>query len=375
MADIYIDVTNGNDTTGAGTSGNPYATLSKAFTLVAAGDTIKIANTGVQSFASLAFPAIATTTDAWLVIEGWNNGGAQVIDNPQGNFTDVGVIEGRLTGTLANVKFKKIKFQNVSIGTNLLIPSNTAHVFEYCDFNAITITSGGVLSLGANSTTRFCSFRNLTLGTGTAVLFSGAVARVLNCYFYNVARSIATQTQNSSLILGCVFDKIGVAGIIVGGADYTFIINNTFIGDTGLSGIRGIRFDSASMEGTVIYNNHFQDFSNGSSSAIASNGVSWPTTKGTFDIVGNSSFYNNATNPTYGTNFAAACMTDLTGSDIIETAEPLVDKAAFNYAKRETALSYGRSGIPFGLNYSETKTNQTTGAINTEVTETSYAGV
>lgn len=40
MADIYFDLTSGNDTTGDGSSGNPYQTLTKAHTQASDGDTL-----------------------------------------------------------------------------------------------------------------------------------------------------------------------------------------------------------------------------------------------------------------------------------------------------------------------------------------------
>jgi hypothetical protein len=377
MADIYIDATNGDDTTGDGSSGTPYASLSKAFTVVAAGDVIKIANTSAQVFATLAFPGIATTSDAWLVIEGWDNGGAQVIENPAGDFTDVGVIEGRITGTLAFVKFKKIKFQNVSITTNSIVETGSSRIYEFCDFNGITVTTGAVISLSTLSTARFCSFRNITMdtaGNGCCLSFSTTDGQTaFNCYFYNVKKGILV-FRSRSTVIGCVFDEISVYGISAG-ADHNIFVNNTIIGDGTTAGAFGISLSSSASEYSAVYNNHIQDFA-GTSAVGISASLTHPTTKGTFDIFGNNSFYNNTADTSLGTNFAAACMTDLTANDIVESAEPLVDKAAFNYAKKSTALSYGQTGALFGFNYTTTETSQTTGAVENTLSagggETSY---
>lgn len=366
MANIYIDATNGDDTTGDGSSGNPYATLSKAFSVVAAGDVIKIANTSAQSFATLAYPAISTTSDEWLVIEGWDNGGSEIIENPAGDFADVGVIEGRITGTLAFVKWKKIKFQNVSITTNQIVSANADHVFEYCDFNGITHTTSSILTLNNRNTVRFCSFRNITSTTGSCIQFNSNPCRAFNCYFYNVKNGISYGNQQINIIQDCVFDLISGWGIKVDQGDYCLIKNNTIIGDNTTASSTGILFVNTAMEAAQVYNNHIQDFSGTGSIGISAAGLTWPTTKGSFDIVGNNSFYNNTTDKSLGANFTDSCMTDLTGDDIVESSEPLVDKANKNYAKKSSALSYGQTGIPFGFNYTTTETIITTGAIQND---------
>lgn len=365
MATIHCDIVNGDDTTGDGSSGNPYATLSKAFSVVAAGDVIKIANTGPDTFATLAYPAIATTSDAWLVIEGWDNGGAEVIENPAGDFTDVGVIEGRITGTLAFVKWKKIRFQkDTSLGSNSMVSQNNDTIYEYCDFNGITTTFANVLTLGSRCTMRFCSFRSCTTNSNNACVgIAGNPNRIVNCYFYDFVNGIAAGTQANNIILNSVFDQVSGYGIYLTQGDNVLITGNTIIGDDATASSSGILMDNAAMEYVQIYNNHIQDFSGSGSIGINASSLTHPTTKGTFDILGNNSFYNNATNQSLGTNFTDCCMTDLTGDDIQETSEPLVDKATFNYAKKTTALSYGQSGIPFGLNYTTTETFETTGGV------------
>lgn len=375
MATIHCDITNGDDTTGDGSSGTPYATLSKAFSVVAAGDVIKIANTGAQSFATLAYPAIVTTSDAWLVIEGWDNGGAQVIENPAGDFTDVGVIEGRITGTLAFVKWKKIKFQNQSIGNNSIVAQNNDTIYEYCDFNGITTVFGNVISLGSRCTLRFCSFRGCITNAANALVgIAGNPNRVLNCYFYDLINGIAAGTQANNVILNSVLDQVSGYGIAVTQGDNVLISGNTIIGDNSTASSSGILMNNTAMEYMQIYNNHIQDFSGSGSIGINASSLTHPTTKGTFDILGNNSFYNNTTNQSLGTNFTDCCMTDLTGDDIQETAEPLVDKAAFDYSKKSTALSYGQTGIPLGFNYTTTNTNKNTGAVENTLTAASSGG-
>lgn len=367
MALIYVDATNGNDTTGAGTSGNPYASISKAFTVVAIGDTVKVANTSAQAIGALAMPSITTTTDAWLIIEGWDNGGSATITKPDGNdLTDVGVIEGRFTGTLSFVKFRRLKFSNYNLANQPVYTNISTVIYEECDFEGLTY-NGNVCIINSNSTVRFCSFRNLNANLANAVPLqvSNSNSAVYGNFFYNCRKSVVAGGSYLT-ITDNIFVSAGDYCLSLGAADRAYIANNTFIGDATASS-HGITFTNTGMEYCSIFNNHFQDFSGSGSYAINAGAQTWPTTAGTFDLVGRNSFYNNTADYNTGGNFAASIMTDLRSLDISESAEPLEDKANFIYYKKSTATSYGNSSYGDGWNYTATKFNKTTGAAQNEI--------
>ena len=366
MALIYVDATNGDDTTGAGTSGNPYASISKAFTVVAAGDTVKVANTSAQAIGALAMPSITTTVDAWLVIEGWDNGGSQVIERPSGDVTDVGVIEGRFTGTLSFVKFRNLKFTNYNLVNNPVYNNVTTLIYEGCDFEGLTY-GAVIVYINSNSVVRFCSFRNLNTNLANAVPLqsTNSNSTVYGNFFYN-CRKCFLVSGSFMTIIDNIFVSVGDYCISLAAADRSYIANNTFIGDATASS-HGITFTNTGMEFCSIFNNHFQDFSGSGSYAINAGAQTWPTTAGTFDLVGRNSFYNNTADYNTGGNFAASIMTDLRSLDISESAEPLEDKANFIYYKKSTATSYGNSSYGDGWNYTATKFNKTTGAAQNEI--------
>ena len=84
MADYYADNTNGDDTTGDGSSGNPWATIQKAVDNATGGDTIHLANTSAFVLSSSVNWTLfgATSADAPLLITSWDNGGSITIDFP-----------------------------------------------------------------------------------------------------------------------------------------------------------------------------------------------------------------------------------------------------------------------------------------------------
>lgn len=367
MADIYIDYTNGNDTTGAGTSGNPYKTLSKAFTLCAAGDTVKIANTSVQPIGDLAFPAISTSYDAWLLLEGWDNGGAIVIEKPDGDISDVGAISGRFTGSLSFVRFKNLKFENYSLGNNTINNNNPIQVFNGCYFDStLSISGGACIGMNAGVTVRHCMFNNIvasTSGNCISTVSTNNGGLIHGCYFYNCKNAILCNGGRITIAF-CIFDQTEGYAINLGN-DVISISNCTIIGD-GSASNKGITFANTTSEYLSIFDNHFQDFSGASSSAINNTAQTWPTTPGTFNLVGGNSFYNNTQNYESGGNFAASISSDERSTDIIEASDPLVDVAGKNYSKKATANSFTSNPLFSSFPYSNTLTNMTTGAVQNE---------
>ena len=68
--DIYFDLTNGDDTTGDGTSGNPYETLSKAYSVANNGDVLVLKD-GIHILTAWVTTTINTTQVS--IRSEWNN--------------------------------------------------------------------------------------------------------------------------------------------------------------------------------------------------------------------------------------------------------------------------------------------------------------
>lgn len=378
MGIIYSDWANGDDSTGVGTSGNPYKTLDKAFTVAAIGDTIRIANTAAQApTAQIAMPGLSTTSDAWLIIEGWDNGGSLQIDNPAGNVKAVGVFDGTslsattlFTSPISFVKFRNLRFQNFAFSTGQLGASSNFNIFEGCDFSSNSASTGRVLSPGTSCFVKFCSFRNNNItSTGEVVFFSSATSTAFGNYFYNSKNALTFQS-NAGVCQYNIFDKISGWGVTIGSNTDRFVCNNnTIIGDGSASNF-GINFTNTTAEFINIFNNHFQDFSGSGSCAVRDSNVTWPTTAGSFDLVGANSFYNCATTYENAGNFTASIMTDLRSLDVTETQQPLVNPALFDYRKRQSAASYQLQSHFGGYNHTLTKSGQMTGAAQATILDT-----
>ncbi len=359
MAVIHIDYATGDDTTGNGTSGTPYKTLTKAFAVLTTSDSIKIANTSAQQETNLAFPALTFTVDIPLIIEGWNNGGSIVIDSPDGDITAVGQIDNGgttnplFTNTIAFVKFVRIKFTDFS--TNFWTGgTKTSNSFIYCEINNCndagtfaTATMYGCVWVG-NSGDNF-----MTLGALTSVLF---------CYFsgYRISLSGATSTN----IQNCIFRNVTSTSVAIAGtSDGARIVNNTFVGKNfgDATANRGISYAATSNEDLVITGNHFQNYS-GSGGVAFDAQVSVPVTRGTFLLVGGNSFWN--CNTKYDVDIAQGTVVDVTSTDVTEVADPLVDISNLEFEKKTTALSYQVFGSFMGFPGTNTLSNMTTGAVN-----------
>lgn len=132
MATWYINADTGNDTTGSGTSGSPWLTISKAHTSATSGDTIICQDsTATYTFSSQTFSKV-------LTIQGEQ-------DDASGAVFDGAAVGVKWTLD-ADITIEKITFQNVSYGT-----AWPGLVFNF-SANDITVN----VSL--------CKFANLTIG-------------------------------------------------------------------------------------------------------------------------------------------------------------------------------------------------------------------
>lgn len=333
MADYYIDPATGNDTTGSGTSGAPWATLQKGVDNATGGDTIFLANTSPDVFtSSLTWNTGfgATSSGNPLRIVGWDNGGSLAMSMP-GAQTDVvvGEVNGNSTVTSydsstsrpAFVHYIGIRFKDFVPASSQAMVNGLADYSSFinCEFAGIT-----QFEFGLNVSNRECW--------------------VIGCYFHghSEARGI---TSAGGHIVGNYFAVHGYAAII-NGARTSFcnniihssstnyvplvqansttglIANNTFYVDSGVSTSSGI---TASAEEQVIINNIFSGF-NGAGGTGIGNSV---------NVTGHNCFYNVATsevapdyslgnNVTTDPSFANTATADFTpsGADVLDSGLP-----------------------------------------------------
>lgn len=341
MANIYTDYTNGNDSTGSGTSGAPYQTLQKAVNVANGGDTIYVANTSAQVIASGGITwntgfagSTAASASAPLVIKAWDNGGSLTL--------------GGHTCWAANASA-------VSSGQALWnATSLPTHVYVHNMRIDSLVGSGQVTG---NWKFIRCGGSGAVLASGQALLAHGAAGSgsIEECYVYNVAAAAYGILSAGTPILGCFVDGVaatgfgisglgavignivaGVAGTGIYNAYQATIRNNTVVGDGSTASAVGIALVADGPGSTT--DNLIANFAGASAAGIK---AASPYKIGR---MGNNAFYNNTANIS-GTITA---LDDLTADDVTETADPFVNAAGDNYALRRTAQAKG-AGVPLWM--------------------------
>jgi hypothetical protein len=359
MADYYIDPATGNDVTGSGTSGSPWATLQKGVNSATGGDTIFLANTSPDVFTT---PLTwntgfgATSSGNPLRIAGWDNGGSLVMAMP-GAQTDVVVGEVNGNSTVANY--------DSSSGRPAFVHYIGIRFKDFVPASAQAMVHG----IGIYSSFINCEFAGIT--QFEFGLYAGSTeCWVIGCYFHGhpQARGISS---GGGHIHGNYFAVHGYAAIISGSkasfcnnivrsssTDYDplvqcnttniLVANNTFHVDSGVSTAGCI---TASAEEQVIINNIFSGF-NGAGGTGIGNSV---------NVTGHNCFYNVATSevaPDYslGNNvttdpaFANTATADFTpsGTDVLDSGLPRFPGSETNNPSDMGAVYVGAGG---GVSY------------------------
>lgn len=373
MAIIYCDYLNGNDTTGNGTGGAPYKTLSKVFSVLTTSDSIALANTANHMASNVTWPSLSFSLDAPLIIEAYDAGGSITAENGDGTVSPYAIIENSgttqpwLTGCSNNLKVIGVEFKNYTTNfwSNLSAISNGN--FFNCHFNNIASFQVGTVTKIVN-----CSFT----GTGAQVFTLSANCLILGCFFnrYKLAPS------NNPNILFSVFKECTTSAIDLSTQDNVFISHCTFIGNNlnSATADRGIMTTQASCENTSIISCHFQNYT-GAGGVAVFNSSTLPTTRGTVAMLGANSFFNVTTK--YSAGMTGVAVMDLTNLDVEDGSDPLENVAANNFTKKITADSIAMQAQPYGLLGTPTLLNLTAGgpqnlggAVGGD-TESSYAGV
>lgn len=229
MATIFARTT-GNDTTGDGSTGNPYLTANKAITVAVAGDTVKL-GTGVGS---------GETSGSGFLNISKNMASTLTIESESGNPADV-VITGAsgVNNTMINGATAKVTFRNITFGvratSNYAFRINQAATdvaFEGCVFaTAGASASANGLYCVANSTWSItnlsftsCTWPGTTGGVMGVNLQDSGAGSISNVTFTNCTINSSGQTAvyleavASGSITNCIVNgaKVGIDLVNVG---------------------------------------------------------------------------------------------------------------------------------------------------------------
>ena len=345
MADVYCDDTNGNDTTGTGTSGAPYQTLQKAVDNAARGDTIYIANTSAQVLSSaLSFgTGYNATGTGETLITSWDNGGSLTLTVPgaTGAVTAAKIDASGLTVGWATSVQPYITLSNLivdSSNTSNSVSTNGYWNFLRCHFLATTKTSG----FHVNSARRVidCTFENYGVLSVTAL--------IAGCFFNNVS-SYAVY-QSSQQILGNVFysgsSYTGSNPLVDPGSPDSFIEGNTFISGSARTG----PFVAARQD-SYIANNVFQG-----ASGVGGSGID---AESKHVIISNNIFYD------CGPNVVNDSLARYYSPNVTATAALYTD-AGTNQWEASSELSYSQRDT--GFVETSTQNYRDAGAITHKIT-------
>lgn len=214
MADIYLDLTSGNDTTGDGTYALPYLTLSKCNSVGSDGDTVILIdgthNIGVNTNTNV-------TKDMNIRSEN-NDSSTCIIDGGGLYYWQIG------TSAITTV-ISDITFQNMAGGTHViggLGPSTCDVVVLRCVFKAIVFPGAyrSILGCGTdfnnnnNSWVMIgciideCEFSSSAAGIITDLVDNLNVMKMYNCTIYNsgqILHSLIYGKGGTNVVKNCVY--------------------------------------------------------------------------------------------------------------------------------------------------------------------------
>ena len=223
MATYYVRK-GGNDTTGDGSTGNPWLTLGKALTIAVATDTVNMGDGTYVEGGAGSYLAISKNLADWLTIQAEN--GATGAVTITGNGSGSGNV--LITGTTSHVRFKYLTFGMAAGSGNSAFRINAAANnldFEYCTFTPIAganavfyvVTSSfawastaftGCTFNAPATPTNFWAISSGVSGTGTisGITFTG-------CAFHGGSYGCVQTTFSNCTFDTCSFD--GTASAIV----------------------------------------------------------------------------------------------------------------------------------------------------------------
>lgn len=329
MASVYVDPTNGDDGTGTGTSGNPYASISGAISSgtfdTTNGNTIRLADTSKDTLSSTIDVSTVSGVENPLVIEGWDNGGSLTLTGPFGDtISGIGEIDGN--DAVASIFSASINYVTLR---KLKIHSTTG--------NVVSITGGQVLI-------EDCEIYN----GGTSYTVNGADDFIVRSSYIHTDQTAGTVVYRPGHVVGsrlsgadkgAFVNEIGGLvrnSIIDGYVSVGLEMNNNFQqvykctldGTDGDSTCHGIEIDDAAAEGMTIVDNIVANHTGASAEGISGPTGASPAT------LGNNAFYNNTTNESTETPARAI-------ANVTESSDPFTNRATGDYSLVSGANSNG----------------------------------
>jgi len=251
MADIYTDITNGNDITGDGSAGTPYQTIQVAIDNANGGDTIWIGDSATNTLASQlswasGFGGVQDTSpDAHLTLRGWDYSGGAAADG-------IAVIDGNsLAGILAAAKnyvtWYHLKISGTDGASHSCLLSGAYNTFIELEISDITGVGSYAINVAAASygTVLYCVIRDVVKGINSRYSVRG-------CVIVNHSDTAITVASNAVITHNTTVSA-GGSGIVIAG-EGVVVTNNAIIGDGITASVYGINIGST-RESCVITDN------------------------------------------------------------------------------------------------------------------------
>ena len=198
MATIYV-ATTGNDTTGDGSSGNPYASVAKGVSVATAGDTVTLAdgtytenNTGGCLYLTSAFANYVTIQSTSL------DASKVTIRGTSGAYSSI-----ELAGTAAYFKFRYVTLTNNAAGSHYAvdITKGTYIYFDHCSFS---IVGGSSTYIGLYLTNSTGNISNVTVHNCTFTA-SGMLGQGGTAVGFKIAANASYASSNVTIENSTVF--------------------------------------------------------------------------------------------------------------------------------------------------------------------------
>ena len=325
MATYYVDPQNGDNGTGDGSIGTPWATtqygIDNGTWSTTVPNSLKIANTVAEVFSASLTLSGLTNREYPFLFEGYDAGGSLTGGGPFGTTIDpVGEWDGdnaiaTFHGYQGYISCKNMKMH----GTTSNFSRTAYGVTMNCD----------IYDVGTSNGPRgFISVTNSRIDGGTSLYGTVYQCGNLNyCEVIGGAIGILISTAGSVIENNLIR---GQSGKVVHIDDDTTFRNNTIDGTGGDSDLVGVLIDQY-QESVQVYNNVFANFSGATAKALESQSGA------NMVIYGNNSYYNNTTDA----DIVADAATTL--PDFSETSDPFTDRAGGDYSITSGALSVGAS--------------------------------
>lgn len=340
-ADCYTDSSTGNDTTGDGSTGTPYATVQKCLDTSSYGDTIHLSNVAdfsISTMLSLSTVGGTKGVGNWLNIVSWDNGGSKTITLadgstiPRADIVGDGVIQHIVNYSTPTsdwyINFYGIRFSGATDGIRARPYTN----FRNCE---ITGLGSGAQQFGI-WLTDYCTAvgcRAFSGGSATTnyafYTFGNGPSLVMNSQVTDFDYGYWASNNETQFVGNSAYDvEYGVWT----NSDDTLIINNTLVGGTGGSG-SGIGLGSVA-QGVIASHNVVDDFAEGIEI----------TTNGEFAFIGPNQLTRNTAH--YGDTYSGGSPVsgyDNTAGDITSASDPFTNSSIDDYT-----LASGNAGVGAG---------------------------